>query len=149
MLLTKSVIVRSYEERSKAIQSFYNLLYLVYSAYLKGTFVFGYVNPNRVHSKMSFFSIHRIITDLKSQIFITAGHDLRKKSASINYLKGRIFDCALSSTFQVVTGIGYLPQVATCGYENQALRAAKMYKITLHEKKRHFGIRPPNSLSSY
>jgi hypothetical protein len=25
-----------------------------------------------------------------------------------------------------VTGIDYLPQVATCGYENQALRAAKM-----------------------
>jgi hypothetical protein len=27
-----------------------------------------------------------------------------------------------------VTGIGYLPQVATRGYENQALRAAKCTK---------------------
>jgi hypothetical protein len=82
---------------------------------------------------MSFFSIHRIITDLKSLIFITAGRDLRKKNTSINYLKGRIFNCILSPTFQVVTGIDYLPQVATCGYENQALRAAKMHKTILHE----------------
>jgi hypothetical protein len=86
---------------------------------------------------------------LKSQIFITAGRDLRKKDVSTNYLKrkfdavkGRTFDCALSPTFQVVTGIGHLPQGATCGYENQALRAAKMHKIILHEKKRHFGIHP-------
>jgi hypothetical protein len=88
---------------------------------------------------MSFFSIRRIITDLKSRIFITAGRDLLKKSASINYLQGRIFDCALSPTLQVVTGIDYLPQIATCGYENQALRATKIHKIMLHEKKRHFG----------
>jgi hypothetical protein len=104
----------------------------------------------RCHSKMSFFSIHRIVTDLKSLIFITAGRDLRKKNASINYLKGRIldcvfsptfdcvfsptFDCIFSPTFQVVTGIDYLQQVATCGNENQALRAAKMHKIILHEK---------------
>jgi hypothetical protein len=33
-----------------------------------------------------------------------------------------------------VTGIGYLPQVATCGYENQALRAAKIHKIMLYKK---------------
>jgi hypothetical protein len=31
-----------------------------------------------------------------------------------------------------VTGIGYLPQVMTCGYENQALRAAKMHKTILY-----------------
>jgi hypothetical protein len=70
------------------------------------------------------------------------GRDLRKKSTSINYLKrkfdavkGRIFDCALSPTLQVVTGIDYLPQVATCGYENQALRAAKMHKNHATQKK--------------
>jgi hypothetical protein len=98
----------------------------------------GALTASNFVSKMSFFSIHGIITDLKSLIFITAGRDLRKKNTNIDYLKGRIFDCALSPTFQVVTGIGYLPQVATCGYENQALRAAKMHKIILHEKKRYF-----------
>jgi hypothetical protein len=74
----------------------------------------GALTASNFVSKMSFFSVHRIITDLKSQIFITAGRDLRKKSTRINYLKhkfhavkGRIFDCALSPTFQVVTGIEY------------------------------------------
>jgi hypothetical protein len=47
-------------------------------------------------------------------------------------------DC-VELAFQAVTGIGYLPQVTTCGNENQDLRAAKMHKTILHEKKRHFG----------
>jgi hypothetical protein len=37
-----------------------------------------------------------------------------------------------------VTWIGYLPQVTTCGYENQALRAAKMHKIILEWKYQAF-----------
>jgi hypothetical protein len=53
-------------------------------------------------------------TDLKSRIFITAGSDLRKNDADINYLQGRTFDCTLRPALQV----------ATCSYENKALRAA-------------------------
>jgi hypothetical protein len=67
----------------------------------------------------------------KGFIFITSGRDLRKKSASINCLQGRIFDCAPSPTLQVVTESGHLPQGATCGYEHQALRAAEHIRLLL------------------
>jgi uncharacterized cysteine cluster protein YcgN (CxxCxxCC family) len=50
-------------------------------------------------------------------------------------------DC-VELTFQVVTGIDYLPQVATCGYENQALRAAKNAQNRTSLKKRHFEMHP-------
>jgi hypothetical protein len=43
----------------------------------------------------------------------------------ILFLKSENFPLTGGSFPLTVTGIGHLPQVATCGYENQALRAAK------------------------
>jgi hypothetical protein len=53
-----------------------------------------------------------------------------------------------------VTGIGYLPQVATCGYENQDLRAARCTKPYCTKKttfwKRKFdAVNTPNAIEVY